>query len=479
MAIEENREQHAIWGGVAGRWYNTASDRHPEIGRLYHHLGILERPSVRKFFLYTKSLTCLVPFPNAKDSLATLCTPIVESANHYYTGDTSAEAGIVTFHALVYSNCDATRIMAAAAEALSRLGLLPSIKAREFGVELVISNAGAILELGSARNALWQRFGKAVKEDIQHSRPSAETSGPPNTILTDTEKQLMTLSTSQASSFVTGFVYSAFNTLIRIGKDRKTVCEMLPTVHAILLWFYSLHSLELRNDDNNDKDTDFQQTIPSLPEPATFSWSGLANYLNLLLQDEPIGARTLQFARQGMFLLPERSEDARPLNEDYTLRGLIWTPTFYPSGWFSTQPDDGGRAIENPATHKARYERVQWLALYLGFRIEHLKFDLEKRVFHAPGSIPADVPSQAVQQLQEEQKQESTKTTSGSRTSSTPSAHSDDDGHVVITKKRKSDKALRSLEGSFDVPPPSSKRSMNASSVQVVDTDNMQWEQCQ
>ena len=39
MAIEEEKEAHATWGGVAAHWYNMASDRHPAIGRLNHHLG--------------------------------------------------------------------------------------------------------------------------------------------------------------------------------------------------------------------------------------------------------------------------------------------------------------------------------------------------------------------------------------------------------------------------------------------------------
>ena len=38
----------------------------------------LERPSPIKVFLYAKSLTSEIPFPNARDSLGTLCNPIVD-----------------------------------------------------------------------------------------------------------------------------------------------------------------------------------------------------------------------------------------------------------------------------------------------------------------------------------------------------------------------------------------------------------------
>ncbi len=78
MAIEEDTEVHRLWGGVASRWYSAASDRHPAIGRLYHHLGILEKPSVLKLYLYAKSLTCSSPCQNVRDSLLTLCSLVVK-----------------------------------------------------------------------------------------------------------------------------------------------------------------------------------------------------------------------------------------------------------------------------------------------------------------------------------------------------------------------------------------------------------------
>ncbi|KAK4553111.1 hypothetical protein LTR86_009838 [Recurvomyces mirabilis] len=74
MAIEEEREPHAQWGLVVASWYLKASRRHPQVGRLCHHLALLERPSLRKVACYGKSLTRVVPFANANDSLRTLAT---------------------------------------------------------------------------------------------------------------------------------------------------------------------------------------------------------------------------------------------------------------------------------------------------------------------------------------------------------------------------------------------------------------------
>ena len=86
MAIEEDHGTYTIWEGIARHWYAMAADRHPVVGRLYHHSDILERPSLRKFYLFVRALTSLVPFLNAKEALETLCSPVLNdetrSGNH-------------------------------------------------------------------------------------------------------------------------------------------------------------------------------------------------------------------------------------------------------------------------------------------------------------------------------------------------------------------------------------------------------------
>ena len=43
FAVEDNPLLHLLWGGVAADWYTCALHQRPQIGRLYHHLAILER----------------------------------------------------------------------------------------------------------------------------------------------------------------------------------------------------------------------------------------------------------------------------------------------------------------------------------------------------------------------------------------------------------------------------------------------------
>jgi hypothetical protein len=80
MAIEdEDLRDREVWSGVARYWYNKAADKSPRIGRIQHHLAVLARPNaLQQLFYYTRALTCIQPFLNARESILTLFNPILE-----------------------------------------------------------------------------------------------------------------------------------------------------------------------------------------------------------------------------------------------------------------------------------------------------------------------------------------------------------------------------------------------------------------
>ncbi len=57
IAIEENEPRdREVWCNMARSWYNKASDRNPQEGRLYHHLAILTGHStLAQLSLYTNT----------------------------------------------------------------------------------------------------------------------------------------------------------------------------------------------------------------------------------------------------------------------------------------------------------------------------------------------------------------------------------------------------------------------------------------
>jgi hypothetical protein len=80
MATEdEDLRDREVWSGVARYWYNKAADKSPRIGRIQHHLAVLARPNaLQQLFYYTRALTCIQPFLNARESILTLFNPILE-----------------------------------------------------------------------------------------------------------------------------------------------------------------------------------------------------------------------------------------------------------------------------------------------------------------------------------------------------------------------------------------------------------------
>ncbi|KAK0371312.1 hypothetical protein CLIM01_11335 [Colletotrichum limetticola] len=64
----ENRE---AWTSTIRQWYSKASHRSPSIGRFYHGLATCAKANtLEQLFFYTKSLCVRVPFLDARDSLA-------------------------------------------------------------------------------------------------------------------------------------------------------------------------------------------------------------------------------------------------------------------------------------------------------------------------------------------------------------------------------------------------------------------------
>lgn len=387
MAIEEEKEAHATWGGVAARWYTMASDRHPTIGRLYHHLGILERPSLRKLCYYAKSLTCVIGFPNARDSLSTLCGPIVQDDQTIESSIQSAEARIVTFHALVLSHGNSDTISHVASTALDLVLDTPS-KLRDFGAYLGITNTAALFEFGSPNNILFQQYTTVINLAMQASRPSSTSTATPgnntrHTLplpVTITNTAVVPMTTPSASLDISkDFWLQTFDLVLRSFGSGSALCDSLAYVHVMLVCVHSLHALRTRllNGQSPTNTCDLLVDFGELP------WDTLAVYLNTVAQSSPISARLVGCARQGIVLAPERKEDARPLPEDYLLRGLIWAQFYFPPRWFDGQAEDDGRAVEGETTLQSRMKRVLWLGLYLAFHTGYLQYDVYGRVFSA------------------------------------------------------------------------------------------------
>jgi hypothetical protein len=373
MAIEEDREIHTVWGGVAGRWYVKAADRNPKIGRLYHHSGILERPSLRKFYLYGRALTSVSPFHNAKESLNTLCTPIVEDEQALRKGSKSVDALVICFHARSFLSQKIELVDEACSAALTMLGTQPEDSIGAFGVPLAVTNIAALLEFGSINNVYRQLFDTALNQNILDLRL---TQGHFSTLQSTNNFSLLEVDKVQhPADIVLDFCYLSFNSIIRRTPRRENLPSLLPYVHVMLVFFKSIHTLRSRlfSDDNAT------ETLNDLLSPDRLDWTALASFLNHIAKFYPVSSRT-EFSASGETF----PSDGIPLLEDYMIRGLVWAQWYFSPDWFNNiEDDDGSRCLEDDSKRQHRAARVQYLGMTLAPMSNHLRYDRETRLFSA------------------------------------------------------------------------------------------------
>lgn len=333
-----------------------AADRHPQIGRLYHHLGILERPSLRKFYFYSRSLTSIVPFINARESLGTLCAPILQDDAAIRHGAHSAEAMTICYHARVFSGQSQEVIERDGNEALDLLKIQTPGKIASYATPLAVTNIASLFEFGLPNNIFKQMFASALARAAHNARPSIL--NPP--AMSDAAKAINDSEAFAKTTFPTEytiyFFATCFNDLIRQKLDHGTVRDLLQYVHVNLVWISSL--LELRAG----------LFLPSHRELvdktlSSIDWQALSVFLNELASIDPITKRVVEHATYNTFLLAENWHERKPLAEDFMIRGISWAQGHLPVELFQNlEDDDGSRSLETPARLHLRAERVEWLA---------------------------------------------------------------------------------------------------------------------
>jgi hypothetical protein len=274
MAIEEDREIHTVWGGVARHWYVKAADRQPSFGRLYHHSGILEKPSLHKFYLYGRALTSIVPFLNAKESLSTLCTLIVEDEQIIHEGSKSLDALVICFHARRFFSKPTGLVGQAYSATLAKLDTQPEETIGTLGVPLAVTNTIALLGFGSTENIYRQLFDSALGQDVLD--PGSPQSRSPVSRSTENATSLNVDRFQRPADSGLDFCYGSFNSILRREPCKQMLPGLLPYVHVMLVFIKSLHTLRSRLRSHDIATGILDGDLP----PDRLDWSALASFLN-------------------------------------------------------------------------------------------------------------------------------------------------------------------------------------------------------
>ena len=401
MAIEDDDiRDREVWSGVARFWYGKAADKRPNTGRLYHHLAILARPyTLQQLSLYTRSLTCIIPFESARGSIMTLFHPILNGWQSSHQKPSQMETVFVKAHGLLFVQASqepqksqaSLEGYVACVEEL-RVSLIESYiertgaRFKEQGVFAAISNISALLEYGvldeqgSSRSILRvaiekNRFGKVITETARNTTSIGTASSSPavtKSLLDDMDfiqyrvSQRTTLHASDIAFWTLSVV------LEHLG-DRNA----FPLVHVYLVFLCSVMGIEKAMEV-------IEKDVP---------WSELAEFLNTIAKPETMTRKV----RSEKF--PKPSDGiGRPLPEDFVMRGQLWSEDYFPDTWFSDAAiDDEERALELPSMAAPRLERILWLGHRIAAVNRWLTYNHEAKAF-AVSPVAAGFPARKIKQ---------------------------------------------------------------------------------
>ena len=365
MAIEdEDPRDRDVWSGVARFWYSKASDKSPNVGRLYHHLAILARQyTLQQLSYYTRSLTCVAPFESAKASIMTLFTPILNGKESAYHRSASFETVFIKAHGILFCGRSSDEFDKCVDQIKDNLldnyiGRITA-KFKEQGVFVAIACIASLFEYGflgesgSPRSIFRIAFEEVRAIQIEKLKTPSQSlndeafdvnnpatrSSPVSAFETLTKSDMLSsrLLISQASSLA--FICLSI-ALSRIGDK-----NILPLTHVYLVFLWSLAAVEKA----------MKYVVKDVP------WSKICSFLNTLAKPRILTPRI-----QGD-IFPKSEEGAdRPLPEDFIIRGQLYSQSYFPETWFKDAAiDDEERVLELPSMAELRAERILWL----GFRL--------------------------------------------------------------------------------------------------------------
>ncbi|KAI9723550.1 MAG: hypothetical protein M1828_004146 [Chrysothrix sp. TS-e1954] len=328
MAIEErDRDARENWTEMARFWYTKVMDLNPKVGRLHHHIAILSRHhALQQLSSYCRSLTAIQPFSKTKESIMHLFKPIL--ARDPAQPCKSIDEQFIKLHGHLFVGKAAPHeVDKTMNDLLTALKLKPSTSAirklwRDSGAFMAISNIASMLGYESTMTAQ----GPADPAD-----PIA-TEGP-----TASDPLSGAMKSHMIKAKARKLAYSMLKTALRLAKDDYVI----PHVHLLLVFQWRVVC------------TQANEASPKRPSPSLlvreFPVEDLCSFLNYHLGRTPLSNELRNETPVSSFDFPSKrtaSNEIQILEEDYLLRGQVWSIDYLPDDWF---PDLSGRPTDQLA----------------------------------------------------------------------------------------------------------------------------------
>lgn len=355
MAVEEiDLGDREIWAGVARYWYLIAADKSPNVGRIQHHLAVLARPRIlEQLFFYTKSLVCVQPFLNTRESIVLLFNPLLDSPEGRHT---KMIPSFVKAHATLFGRRSILSFLHYSREFLMQLSNQVGRAGgrwRDQGVHIASINFAALLEYGQADGVFMKSFMNTLEMSPESRIDTARKNWRDAKSLpqsqgnaSDKKSEIIPRSIVHANftSSLDTISYGSLLTCHTMSYILKQIGDknVLPSVHVSLSFLWSL---------------------AQVPEAmryveADVPWCDLVTFLNTLNRQGVSEPRL----DNDNFPISDGSGLPCHLPEDFTMRGQIWSQLYYPKGFFD-EPilDNEERLLELPSIAVPRTTRCLWL----------------------------------------------------------------------------------------------------------------------
>jgi rRNA-processing protein FCF1 len=465
MAIEDDDiEDRKVYQKVARFWYSKAADKTPYVGRLYHHLAILARPSIlQQLFFYCKSLAVCQPFISARESILTVFDPIF-NPEVLRPESQPVDSAFVHLHSITFTHVEFEKFDLALESFLDLLDTHISDLESDWkiqGVYMAVCNITSLYQYGSRASILrkvWKESRKVppINQDIYE--PGTKTDAGASDTLCDglplygsenidrmshEEKGLKDQNDEDDNGNAAN-AYSIQEISLNVSKrlgfsvlsltlERTNDSNLMPHWHTWMVFISHLiqSALAMRLIENE------------------FPWRSLVEMLtemraNYNGDDEIIAQK----------VFPALEADKhRPLPEDYLLRGLDWARNYFPPRWFDDPVDDEERTEESSELPKIRAERILWLAQRICLAGDYISYNSETRTFSIHPALENRIEESKKKKLAAAQKREAALNPPTSEEYEAESGppnytNSDEEGYVIVVpeKLRKLKEKKRALE---------------------------------
>ena len=371
MAIEDDEpKDHEVWCNTSRHWYEKAAHKSPNSGCLYHHLALLARPhTLEQLLLFTRSLTCVAPFEQTRGSIMTLFNPILRGVRSSPTRPSSWETILIHAHAILFTGqtqgsddkFDAMVDRLVGGDLFDEYIAKSRATLKKLGAFAATSNIAALFEYGAQKSRL--RLAYKVAQIMKDTASQPESRNPnqvehplTNENLTGLDyNSVMQLDDETSSIFIARASILASD-ILELWLHHETDSDIHPLVHVYLVFIWSL-IIAQEAWKPFEEDPVWRNIEKRLP------WYLICRFLNTVAGESHSISKI--FAEE----FPQSSREngdkdvPRPLPEDFTLRGQMYSQWYFPSNWFTnTMVDDDERPLELPSMVQPRIERILWLA---------------------------------------------------------------------------------------------------------------------